>query len=248
MLPGLLPGTLLLFDRGYFAFQWFDDVTAAGQLWLTRERAKTSYEVVHTAYAVGETRDELVWLGKHRADRSKHLVRRVQFRLGGTLHVYLTNVLDPTVFPLAEIARVYARRWDFELAVKLVKRELGLALWWGAKPVVIQQQVWAVLVIAQLVQALRLEIAARAGVDVFEVSLHHLVRRLPRYLALGWDPVATFVARGRDLAYIRPSRRVHIVTPAVDPAAYHPPPPDLALTRRPRYAHRHSLDRPVMAN
>ena len=70
-------------------------------------------------------------------------------------------MLDPTVLSPHEIARLYARRWDFELAVKLVKRHLGLPLLWSAKPVVVQQQVWATLCIAQIVHALQLEIAGR---------------------------------------------------------------------------------------
>jgi len=247
MLEGLAPGTLLLFDLGYFAFQWFDDLTAAGHSWISRERGRTSCEVVHTSYADGDTRDELVWLGAYRADRSQHLVRRVQFRHGTQRRVYLSNVLDPALLSIAEIARLYARRWDFELAVKLVKRELGLALWWGANAVVIQQQLWAVLLIAQLIQAVRLEIAGRAGVEVFDVSIHHLVERLPVYLALGLDPVATVVERGRAMGYIRPHRRVRVVAPDPDRAAYRPVPPDLPTERRPRYAHRRSTPRPAPA-
>ena len=41
------------------------------------------------------------------------------------------------------------------MAVNLVKTELGLQLLWSAKPSVICAQVWAVLAVAQIVQALR---------------------------------------------------------------------------------------------
>ena len=50
------------------------------------------------------------------------------------------------------------------------------------------QQVWAVLIIAQLLQALRLTIAAGAGVDPFEVSMPLLVQYLPQYAARGINP------------------------------------------------------------
>ncbi|MBA3414464.1 MAG: hypothetical protein H0U10_04465, partial [Chloroflexia bacterium] len=65
---------------------------------------------------------------------------------------------------------LYARHWDIDLAFTLVKRHLGLHLRWSAMPGVVPQQVWAVLTVAQVVQGLRLEIAAAAGVDPFEVS------------------------------------------------------------------------------
>jgi Transposase DDE domain len=238
LLDGLTKGALILADLGYFGFAWFDDLTDGGFWWVSRLRAKTSYAVIHAFYARGETFDGLVWLGTYRADRAKHAVRLVQFRHGGTVYRYVTNVLDPAVLPPAELARLYARRWDVELAFKLVKRHLGLHLLWSAKPGVVLQQVWAVLTIAQIVQALRVEIAGRAGVDPFEVSLPLLVEYLPLLLADGADPVALFVAEGRRLQFIRPSTRTVIQAPAVLPEELIPRPPALVLVREPRYAGR----------
>ncbi len=244
LVAGLPVGSLILADLGYFGFAWFDALTDAAYWWLSRLRAKTSYTVLHTHYQRGETLDALVWLGAHRADRAKHAVRLVQFRQGGTLYRYVTNVLDPTVLPMAEIARLYARRWDIELAFNLVKTHLGLHLLWGAKPVVVLQQVWAVLIIAQVLQALRLEIAGRAGVDPYEVSLPLLVEYLPFFAARGLDPVTVFVEQGRALRFIRPSSRTVIVAPAIPPDDLVPRPPDLVVERPPRYAQRKCGPRP----
>jgi hypothetical protein len=131
LVAGLAAGSLILADLGYFGFAWFDELTAAGLWWVARLRAKTSYTVIHTLYACGDTLDAIVWLGAHRADHAQHAVRLVQFGHRGTLYRYVTNVLDPTVLPLADIARLYARRWDIELAFKLSKQHLGLHLLWG---------------------------------------------------------------------------------------------------------------------
>jgi hypothetical protein len=230
--------SLLVCDLGYFAFAWFDDLTDADYRWVSRLREKTSYETLHVFYQAGETLDALVWLGKHRADRAKHAVRLVQFRHGGSLRRYLTNVLDPRLLPMREIARVYARRWDIEMAVNLVKTHLGLHLLWSAKRAVILVQVWAVLIIAQVVQALRVEIAGTAQVDVFEVSLPLLVQYLPLYASRLSDPIGTFVADARRLRFIRPSRRTRIAAPDIPPDTYQPPPVDLVVVRLPRYAQR----------
>lgn len=230
--------SLILADLGYFGFVWFDDLTDAGHFWVSRLRARTSSTVIHAHYHRGDTFDGLVWLGAYRADKAKHAVRLVEFRVGATIHRYVTNVRDPRQLPAAELARLYARRWDIELAVKLVKRDLGLHLLWSAKPTVIWQQVWAVLIIAQIVQALRLEVAGRAGVDPFDVSLPLLVQYLPQLAAGGDDPVALAVARGRQAEIIRPSRRIRISAPTIAPAELALPPPDLVLIREPRYARR----------
>jgi hypothetical protein len=247
MVAGLAAGSLILADPGYFGFRWFDDLTDAALWWVSRLRAKASFTVLHTLYAHGDTLDAIVWLGAHRADRAKHAVRLVQFRQGGTLYRYVTNVLDPSVLPVADIARLYARRWDIELAFKLVKTHLGLHLLWGAKPAVVLQQVWAVLIIAQVLQALRLEIAGRAGVDPYEVSLPLLVEYLPYFAYRGLDPVAVVVEQGRALGFIRPSTRTAIAAPAIPPEDRTPLPPDLALTRTPRYAQRRCGPRPRTA-
>jgi hypothetical protein len=248
MVSGLPVGTLIVADLGYFGFAWFDDLTDANYWWVSRLRAGTSYDLIHTYYQDDETFDGLVWLGTHRADRAKHAVRLVQFRVGEHLHAYLTNVRDPRLLPMAEIARLYGRRWDFELAIKLVKRELGLHLVWSTKPAVIAQQLWAVLCIAQILHALRFEVARRAAVDVFEVSLPLLVRWMPRFAAQGEDPVAVFVERGRAAGFIRPSRRVVQQAPAVAWSAMTPFVAGVTLERTPRYAQRKCRPRKEKAN
>jgi hypothetical protein len=236
LLAGLAEGTLVLADLGYFGFKWFDDLTDRGFWWVSKLRAKASLEVIPVHYRRDGTLDAVVWLGKHRADRAKHAVRLIQFRQGSVLHRYLTNVLDPRVLPPAEAARLYARRWDVELAFKLVKRHLKLHLLWSAKPGVVLHRVWAALTIAQVVQALRVEIAGEAGVDPFEVSVPLLVEYLPLLLEQGEDPVAFFVAEGRRLAFIRPSSRTTVQAPALPPHEVVPRPPGLVLLRDPRYA------------
>jgi hypothetical protein len=238
LVADLPPTSLVLCDLGYFGFEWFDDLTSAELYWLSRLREKTSYTIVHTFYRDGEVLDALVWLGAYRADRARYLVRLVAFPHGQQVRRYITNVSDPGLLSIAEIARLYARRWDIEMAVQLVKEHLGLGLLWSSKPVVIQQQVWAVLIIAQLIQALRLEAAARAGVDLFDVSLPLLVRYLPRYAAWGHDPLAAFLEDGERLGFIRPSRRVQVSAPLPALSAYVWPPPDLVDEREPRYARR----------
>ena len=231
-------GTLVLADLGYFGFAWFDWLTDRDVYWLSRLRAKTSYKVVHTFYQRGEVFDGIVWLGAYRADRAKYAVRLVTFRQGSTMRRYITNVLEPNTFPISSMAEVYARRWDIEMAFKLIKQHLKLRLLWSSKHVVIYQQIWATLIISQVLQSLRLEIAHRAGVDPFEVSISLLVEYAPQYAYEGRDPVKIFVERGRELGFIRPSRRTRIHTPKIPDEAILPAPPGLALTRTPRYANR----------
>lgn len=236
MVAMLPQGALILADLGYFSFAWFDYLTDNGYWWLSRLRSKTSYEVIHTYFKDGTTFDGLVWLGKYRADQAAYAVRLVQFQVGKTTYQYITNVHDLHLLPMADIARLYARRWDIELAFKLIKRHLNLHLLWSSKTTVILQQVWAVLIISQILQALRMEVAGRADVDPFDVSMQLLIQYLPRLAARGQDPIETFITYGRQVRFIRPSSRLRTETPTVPLDQIRPLPPDLVLRRKPRYA------------
>ena len=118
-----------------------------------------------------------------------------------------------------------------------LKEHLGLHLWWSSKVSVILVQVWACLILAQLLQAVRLEIACRAQVDPFEVSLPLLVTHLPHLLAADQDPIALCVQRGRQLGLIRPSSRTRVQGPVVPAEQLQPLPPEVVLTRPAKYPH-----------
>lgn len=229
-------GSLLLFDRGYFSFPWFDRLSRQGYWWISRWRERTRYSVIPVYYQHGELFDGLIWLGATR-DQAACAVRLVQFRLGHTLYRYLTNVQDPLTLPLADIARLYARRWDIELAFRLLKEHLGLRFLWSSKLLVIQQQCLACLLLVQLLQAFQVELAARAQVDPFDVSLPLLLKALPSLLQRRQDPMSLLLAEGRRLGIIRPSSRQRLQPPTIAPWQLVFPPEELILVRQARYAH-----------
>lgn len=236
MIAELPKKALILADLGYFGFQWFDQLTDMGYFWLSRLRNRTSYEAIHIYFQDENTFDGIIWLGKYRSDRAAHAVRLVQFQVGRHTHRYITNVLDPELLPMTDIAKLYARRWDIELAFKLIKKHLKLHILWSSKDAVILHQIWAVLIISQILQALRMEIAGRAAVEPFDVSMKLLIQYLPSIGADGVDPIALFIERGRHARFIRPSSRIKTIAPSISINQLIPLPPDLILTRKPRYA------------
>jgi hypothetical protein len=236
MVSHLPKGSLLLADLGYFAFAWFDDLTEQGYYWLSRLRSKTSYTVLHTFYEREGVLDALVWLGAYRSDQAAQAVRLVVFSHKGTTWRYLTNVLDPKLFSIRDISRLYARRWDIEMMFNLVKTHLNLHLLWSSHTNVVLHQVFAVFTVAQVILGLRSDIAHKAKADVFEVSLDLMIRWLPRFAASGDDPVKLIVERGRQAKIIRPSSRLKPTAPDIPLNRYLPLPPHLPLARSPRYA------------
>jgi hypothetical protein len=231
LLEGLQVGTLLLFDRGYLSFPWFDELTERKLWWISRYANHASLQVRHVFYQGDGVLDAIVWLGTYRADRAKYAVRLVQFYHQGQLHRYLTNVTDPALLCMRDIARLYARRWDIELAFGVLKEHLQVSQLWSAKWPVICVQIWCALLLAQLFHGLQVQLAAQEGVDPFDVSIDLLVEIVPRLLQRGIAPVPYLGRRGRELGLIRPSTRLQVQVPLVDATWITPAPPEALRPR-----------------
>lgn len=223
-LPLLTPGTLILADLGFFSFPWFDRLTQEGFFYLSRWRQKTSFKVQHTFFEglAGSVSlcDQLVYLGIYRADRAAHVVRLITVTGATGVHRYLTNVLDPALLPPHAVVELYRRRWDLERAFHFLKTHLNLFLLWSGHPNVVQHQVWATLILAQVVLSFRNEVAQEAAVPLRDVSLPQLLRWLPELAATGEDPVAVLVARGKHFGIIRPYRGKEYQLPQVSLTEY----------------------------
>ncbi len=238
LLSGLSKGTLLLFDRGYHAYEWYDDLTREGFFWITRLSAPTSMNVVQWVLQWDGYGEALVQLGAYRSDQAEFPVRLIRLRIRGQWRSYLTNVLDPRQLTGAQVACLYARRWDIELAFRLLKEHLGLNLLWSAKWPVLGVQIWACAILAQLLHALQQEVAEQAGVEIFEVSLEGLVRELPTWLTQGEVLIGRLVAQGRRMHLIRPSSRREPEVPIFCLCSCHLPPDPDVFRRTPRYGHK----------
>lgn len=245
LLQGLAPGSLIVADLGYFSFPWFDYLTGEGYWWLSRLKQGVTYEIKQVlAYdeRLGFL-DAIVWLGKYRADRAAHAVRLVCYTVGDKPYAYLTNVLDPHQLSVQDIAQLYARRWDIELGFKLLKCELGLHIWWGARPELVLVQLWLALILAQLLHALQRHVALQAEVDPFDVSMPLLVEVLQLIPADSAPIVDQLVQHGRALGLLRPSSRLKVQLPQIQPHLYHTSADLTDVMRRARSAQRNSHPR-----
>lgn len=206
----LAPGTLLLFDLGYFAFEWFDLLASRGFYYISRLREKTTWVEQHllidTVQDQTRLRETLVYLGKYRADRASSAVRLIEITKGSRTWRYITNVLDPRELPAADLVGLYARRWDIEQSFNLLKTHLKLYLLWSARPNVVMLQVYATLIIAQVLLALRTDLAERTKSELREISLPLLIEVVPQIAKNGLDPVERLAQCGRQVGIIRPFR------------------------------------------
>jgi hypothetical protein len=237
MLDHLRAGALLLFDLGSFNFEWFDGLSKRGVWWISRVKNGCSWTVEHVLVQRDGYGECLIFLGAHRTDQAAYLVRLIRFRSRGQWYSSMTNVLDPSLLSGADIARLYARRWDIELAFRLLKDHLNLRFLWSAKPQVISAQIWATVILAQMLHALQVKVAAQAGVETFDVSLELLLRHLPDFMRQGGDLLSRIQEGAYPLGIIRGTTRKRIEVPEIRRDEIISPPPDLVWIRPPHYRH-----------
>jgi hypothetical protein len=195
LLASFPAGALFVLDLGYFAYPFFDWMTKRAWYFVTRLRQGTSYDVLHVLADRPLYRDRIVYLGVHRADRAARPVRLVELLLDGAWWSYLTNVLDPEQLPADAVWRLYQERWTIEMCFAALKRALGLASLRCSTIEGVLAQIWTTLTIYQVLQDLRLELAAAAGLGADDISWTNLTRHIAWYIEQpeGKPPLRTWL-------------------------------------------------------
>lgn len=206
----LPPRTLLVVDRGFYSFPFFDWLTMQGHGVVTRARTLTALEVERTLLQTARVRDRIVRLGRYRSSPSIHSVRLVEVERNGRWHAYLTTVLDPEVLSVADVVDLYARRWRIEEAFLLTKRLLGLSYLGAGAFNAVAMQVWATWLLYAVLVDLTDAVAEELDQPLDALSIEMVYRGLYHF--------SVSFARGE----------------ATDPVAYLATQPDLGIVKRRR--------------
>jgi len=160
------PGATYVFDLGYYDYQWWAELDAAGCRIVTRFKTNTPLTVVkELPVAPGSNilSDRIGFLpprqAKSRSNPMSQAVRevRIMIETGKELRI-LSNDLDASA---KEIADLYRRRWAIELFFRWVKQTLKITRFFGTSENAVRIQI-AVALIAFLL--LRLAQAAQKAV------------------------------------------------------------------------------------
>lgn len=170
------PGTILVFDRGYVDYWWYEHLTRQGVFFVTRLRHDALYQVLESRPVPqqgGILCDQLIRLGSH-WHRQKHLLRRIEVAVpaGEEPVVLLTNHLT---FGPTTVSRIYQDRWQVEVFFRALKQNLRVKSFVGTSPNALKIQIWTALIAILLLKYLQL----RAS---FGWSLSNLVALLRQQL------------------------------------------------------------------
>ena len=112
-------------------------------------------------------------------------VRVVEYQLQGSAEAYrlVTNWLDETKAPAAELAALYHRRWKIERALGEIKTQLNDSLTLRSKtPVLVEQKFYALLLAHTAIRSLITAAAKQTSQASEDLSFIHAVQVLRRRL------------------------------------------------------------------
>jgi hypothetical protein len=153
------PGTIVILDRGYTDYDWFETLTHQGVWFVTRMKDNADYVVMETrplASGGAVRSDQVISLFQHARLGKSLFFRRIVFWDEKTQKelVFLTNHLK---FAASTIAAIYKDRWQVELFFKSLKQLCKIKTFVGTSPNAVKTQVWTALIAMLLLRFLQLK-------------------------------------------------------------------------------------------
>lgn len=170
--------TLLLLDRGFYHFQFWQQLIEREIHFITRRKINAAIkeqQVFTDGYAL---RDRLVKIGSGTTKTPVVTLRLIEIRVGKVWHSYLTSVLEPEVLPPYVIIDLYQKRWRIEDAFNVVKRLLGLSYLWTGSINGIKLQIWATWLFYAVLVDLGDAVADELSLPFDRISLEMIYRGL----------------------------------------------------------------------
>lgn len=154
---GLLPGEIVLFDKGYYELAHFWELAQRGVFFVTRAKDNLACRVRKRLPRSKDSRvlkDELVVLKGHYVRQDypgvlRRVTARVELDGQEKILVFLTNNLD---WSGGSVADLYRCRWQIECFFKAVKQTLQLADFLGHSANAVRWQVWMALLVYVLLR------------------------------------------------------------------------------------------------
>ncbi|HEX2300033.1 MAG TPA: IS4 family transposase, partial [Pseudonocardiaceae bacterium] len=165
-LLGLLrPGMLLLADRAYDSGEFLVAVDQTGAKLLVRGGATRKPAVLHHLRD-GSYLSEIAGLAV-RIIEADLTARGADGTLVGDRYRLITTLLDEHTYPAANLIRLYHERWEIETAFLALRHtQLGGHVLRSQDRAGIEQEVWAMLTLYQLLRTAMVEaVESRPGLD-----------------------------------------------------------------------------------
>jgi hypothetical protein len=178
----LRPNDLLLNDKGFFSYQALASIPARGAHFLMRVSDQAQGRATRLA-SLGED-DWIVEFAVSARMRRKHpeLPERLRCRLlryqikGYRPSWLLTSLLDPSAFSRSELVSLYHWRWRIETIYRELKHVLNIQNLRSLTPAGIGKEIYAHLLLVNLIRWTMSEAAEGTGKTALEYSFTNAVQ------------------------------------------------------------------------
>lgn len=152
------PGTMLVFDRGYYRFGWWLRLTRQKVFFVSRLKDNAVYNVIEQKTVAPETPlladQTIVFPGQKKSGKDAHF-RRIEWKdpESGTVLVFVTNHHQ---LPAETISEIYRERWQIELFFRSLKQLMKIKSFVGTTANAVRIQIWTALISLLILRYLRL--------------------------------------------------------------------------------------------
>lgn len=142
-------GSIVVCDRGYTDYQWYNDLTGKGVFFVSRQKKNARYRVIKKhdfPQNKGILSDEEIELSAEKYKGYKKL-RRIRYldktdKDNPKEYTFVTNHFKLSARTIADI---YKSRWEVELFFKWVKQNLKIKSFLGTSKNAVMTQVWVAM-------------------------------------------------------------------------------------------------------
>jgi hypothetical protein len=175
-------GMLVIMDRGFPGVALWRAYTGAGAHLLIRARSCVAAKPIeHLPDGTYLARMNLA--GQKRAAPGHVVLRVIEYQVdGGEVIRLLTDLLDPGQYPAAELAALYADRWEAESSYRQVKtfQRGPQTVLRSADPELARQEAWAHLIVHHCLIRIIMELADGGKIDPDRVSFLKVLKHVRR--------------------------------------------------------------------
>jgi putative transposase len=183
----LKKGVSYVFDRGYYDFEWWDEINESGSRFVTRAKKSLKYKKIEGYETCAPTKlDEHIYLEGRSGKKYSGALRLIQVEIKvrkkkKTIRL-LTNDLHSTA---DELAQLYRLRWQIELFFKWIKSNLKIKAFISRSRTAIETQIIAAFITYILIRitydALKTSHTLKEFLSIIRYNIGQSLNRLKLY-------------------------------------------------------------------
>jgi len=171
------PGTIVVMDKGYVDYDWWEQLTVQGVYFVTRLKQDTLWDEVESRTVPQNSkiiRDQIIQL-RPSSQRSYSMQLRIVTMWDEDKKEELQFLTNHLGLGATTIARIYKERWQIEIFFKALKQLLRVKTFVGTSANALKTQIWTALIAVLILKYLKLK-------SSFGWSLSNLVALLRQQL------------------------------------------------------------------